>query len=155
MKSSVFKLASVGFAIFTLAGVCSADPVLTLQVDVGSGVMKLMANNALVTGYEIDSVSKSLVPANWTPLSATNSNFFGGSDATSVSEAAFIPQSLNGSTDLGKLFKVDGSQDLAFFYLDPTGAVVNSTVTYVPEPTSLGLLALGTMALVARRRRVA
>jgi PEP-CTERM motif len=158
---------------------------LVLQVDPGSGKAKIINdsvfNNIKIDGYSVTSASNSLLTTDvtgWNSLQKQGVTGWEEADPTASVLSELNPttsSTLNAGQTLATttgLFKVGGTQDLAFQFRVPgTGAgtgVINGVVRYlafgsgagalgaseVPEPSSLILLVLGGFAtLVARRRK--
>lgn len=131
---------------------------IDLIVDTATGHIQLAGGaGASLSGYEIDSASGALDPTQWSHLSGFA---LFGNTANTLSETNFgTGPSLDGtSVDIGAVFRTGGAHDLTFMAFDNAGNEVESgIVTYVavPEPTTIGLLGLGAMTLIARRRKVA
>jgi autotransporter-associated beta strand protein len=132
-----------------------------LVVDVVTGQVRIVGNDADVaeiTSYEIGSPSGSIVLANWLSLADQARPGWGELPSTSQllgEDHGFTADTVNATGfGLGALFKVaGGTQDLRFNYGDENFVTGVGTVTYVPEPGSIGLLAAGAIGLLARRRR--
>lgn len=129
---------------------------INLTVFSDTGVVQLEGGTgASLSGYEIDSPSGALDPTQWTHLSGFA---LFGNTANTLSETNFGtgPSLSNTAVELGSVFRPGGAHDLTFMAFDNAGNEVESgivTYTAVPEPVSLGLLGLGALGLMTRRRR--
>lgn len=99
----------------------------------GDGIINANAGSPFTdAGYDASANAFQLGRIDFTVLGSL------GPGGTSVDVAALLTQAVNGSVDFSATASVGG-------------ATIN--VSGVPEPTSAGLLALGLVGLVARRRR--
>lgn len=152
-------------------------PRLSATVNPATGALSLVNNSSTAIDlayYEILSENGSLNVAGWNSLDDQNTS--GGAWLENNPSANALRESnLTGSTTiaasggtlpLGNAFAVGGSQDLLirFGTKQGTQGLLNlvSGISYgvaagagVPEPTSLALLAIGSAAIVACRRRSA
>ena len=158
---------------------------LVLQVDPGSGKAKIINdsvfNNIKIDGYSVTSANGSLLTtdvAGWNSLQKQGVTGWQEANPTTTVLSELNPttsSTLNAGQTLATmtgLFKVGGTQDLAFQFRVPgSGAgtgVINGVVRYlafgagagalgtsaVPEPSSLILLVLGGFTtLVVRPRK--
>ena len=171
-RSSV-KTASTSSGPQTLTGTVSpavASGAIELDVNTVTGDAVLNPNNAKVVSLQVASSSGNLIPNNWQDLSFfyhtanwADSSFqtinLAEYDTAYTSRHNFL--TLTAPVDYGDIFNTSGPQDLTFEYGVPDadgsdvdteiGTIVFSSGT--PEPTTLGLMGVAAMALVARRRK--
>jgi hypothetical protein len=156
---------------------------IVLNVNTITGDISMQATTTMgLTLYNIVDASKTLVKTaallisktstNWQVIKNTSSILAEGQNSTtynSTSPSSFdtIQLTAGQSIDLGDVFNVtSGVKDLTFEFSEPNanggdpttgttydGAVVNYLP--VPEPTTLGMLGLGGIAMMRRRRRTA
>ncbi len=149
----------------------------SLVVNTSTGDVRLMlGSTASLSSYEIDSASGSLVTANLHSLASqfSGDGFSSYADkAKSISEATLgngptASQTTPGANgqyyiDFGNIFNVHGTRDLSYLAFDNAGNEIDGTTGAgqpaiyiggtIPEPATLGLLAIGGVALVSRRRK--
>jgi hypothetical protein len=155
---------------------------IVLNVNTITGDISMQATTTMgLTLYNIVDASKTLIKTaavlisktstNWQVIKNTSSILAEGQNSTTynaTSSASFdtIQLTAGQSIDLGDVFNVtSGVKDLTFEFSEPNvnggdpttgttydGAAVNY-LPAVPEPTTLGLLGLGGLAMMRRRRR--
>lgn len=159
-------------AAFVSAPALAGAQDLTLSIDRTTGDVTWETAVTGIAGFQLDSNSGSLVPANFPYfLGDANSGLysFSGMDtfvvisdtASSMSGGDFtgMGQVILGETVVG-MYDVSGFAsdadilgDLTLTYDDPTtGMVLAGAINVVPEPSSLGLLGVAGLALVRRRK---
>jgi autotransporter-associated beta strand protein len=174
------KSAKVSAALASVSPAGSSSDIV-LNVNTITGDISMQATTTMgLTLYNIVDASKTLIKTaallisktntNWQVIKNTSSILAEGQNSTtynSSESASFdtIQLTAGQSIDLGDVFNVtSGVKDLTFEFSEPNvnggdpttgttydGAVVNYLP--VPEPTTLGLLGLGGLAMMRRRRR--
>ena len=148
------------------AAVAAGPDLAEIIVDTATGNIRLVGNAtdpAEVSGYDIVSTDNALIPANWVSLAQQGVAGFGENArlALGVSEASLTTVATVDATgfNLGNFFNpaVGSINNLSFTYTDENSNVIEGAVTPaatapLPEPASLGLLGLGGLALLRRRR---
>jgi hypothetical protein len=149
---------------------------LILDVNTATGAMSIRnstGNPIDITGYRITSAAGSMNTTNWTGLDVLEGgdpvgvgwDRSGGASANALTEVNLTGSRLmanNASFSLGNAFNTSGitTQDLNFFFSTTTGEIrrgvlnfnTSSSITAVPEPCSLAIMALlGVLAVGSRR----
>ena len=111
---------------------------VTLHVLTSNGDAELIFNGTQqLSGYEIDSPSGQLVPANWQTLASQGNAGWAtlGSTANVIAEGN-LSGSLSTSTtiDLGDIFKPGGTQDLTFKWSDANNNAFTPAVVFTSPP---------------------
>ncbi|MEM9882576.1 MAG: PEP-CTERM sorting domain-containing protein [Planctomycetota bacterium] len=128
------------------------DGELELQVDVTTGEMTLIGANTFSSGFQIISQAGSLIPDG--DGDASPFDLYLANSTSLASAGSFAGTLIDGETMLGLGFEIGGTEDLVFTY-GIAGIVgdLNGTVTYIPEPASLGLIGVVGVLLTGRRRK--
>ena len=155
------SVAAPNFGVMSSTLLPTSDVQLIVNTVTGDVKLVTTVSGGLpIDGYEIDTASGSLVPANLHSINSVDSSFFlFDAKTTQISEGSFNTYTLNPSFDLGNIFNVNGTRDLTFMWGDAnSNTYTNAPVDYtaVPEPASLLLTALGgglALLLVGRKRR--
>jgi autotransporter-associated beta strand protein len=178
---SALKSTKVSAAVASVSPAGSANDIV-LNVNTLTGDISMQATTTMgLTLYNIVDASKTLIKTaallisksstNWQVIKNTSSILAEGQNsttynATSSSSFDTIQLTAGQSIDLGDVFNVtSGVKDLTFEFSEPntnggdptTGTTYDgAAVNYVPvpEPTTLGLLGLGGLAMMRRRRRL-
>ena len=167
------KTLSGGEGSVALAPATPPAGTLELDIDPATGDAVLNSGGITLQAIQISSASKSLVPAGWKSFA----KFYGvsgwaqakGTPNTQVVAESTADASSTGTplilasgslTDYGNILPVgfNNLADLTFSYnkvINSAGNTVNvvGVVAFVPEPTSVALVALAGAGLLARRRR--
>ncbi len=123
---------------------------LELEVDLTTGVITVIANNASVGAFQIDSASDGLSSGVGAAGALT---FVLQSTTDKYAEGHLGNLTLDGEYELDVTWdKV--SQDLTFAYGAAGSTAGAGTVTYVPEPATMAILALGGVGLLRKRKHV-
>ena len=144
-----------------------ANGVLELVVDTVSGDVELEGNNADIASLQITSTGGGIITANWTDLHANG--YTNWSDTakknTGIGEydnqfTATGDYAVLGVVDYGDIYNTSvNAEDYVFKYgsvesNDTTVDTYTGSVIYVtPEPTTLGIVGLAAMGLLARGRK--
>ena len=133
-----------------------AGPVLS--VDVNSGALSIDVEGDWSTNaFQIVSPSGSLIMDPDGDVKVPGMTLQLGNNKDSYAEALFAFPAANlavgaGSIGLGTRWDPSGSQDLEFSSTNLEGGASWDTI-YIPEPTSIAILALGCLGLMVSRRR--
>jgi hypothetical protein len=144
-----------------------ANGVLELVVDTVSGDVELEGNNADIASLQITSTGGGIITANWTDLHANG--YTNWSDTakknTGIGEydnqfTATGDYAVLGVVDYGDIYNTSvNAENYVFKYgsvesNDTTVDTYTGSVIYVtPEPTTLGIVGLAAMGLLARGRK--
>ena len=126
-----------------------------LHVNAVTGEMWLVGNGATLSGYSITSAAGSLVPDG---DGAAPFQFYLANETDDISAASLgVGVLVDGELALGAAFDTTPPlslpPDLMFSYgVFGQGGSVSGDVILVPEPATLGLLAMGGLAMMRRRR---
>ncbi len=111
---------------------------VTLHVLTSNGDAELVFNGTQqLSGYEINSASGQLVPANWHTLSSQGNSGWATLGSTShIIAEGNLSGSLSTSTtiDLGDIFKPGGTQDLTFKWSDANNNSFTPAVVFASPP---------------------
>jgi autotransporter-associated beta strand protein len=177
---SALKAAKVSAAVASVTPAGSSSDIV-LNVNTLTGDISMQATTTMgLTLYNIVDASKTLIKTaallisktstNWQVIKNTSSILAEGQNSTTYNASEpssfdTIQLTAGQSIDLGDVFNVtSGVKDLTFEFSEPninggdptTGTTYDgAAVNYlpVPEPTTLGLLGLGGLAMMRRRRK--